>query len=76
MIFNMRKYVSPYNLEIIGSIAGAVGGYLYWKNVGCISGTCAITSSPIISTAYGALLGALFLGMFKSNNRNKEISDK
>lgn len=76
MIFNMKKYVSPYNLEIIGSIAGAVGGYLYWKNVGCISGTCAITSSPIISTAYGALLGALFLGMFKSNNRSKEISDK
>ncbi|MBK8846645.1 MAG: hypothetical protein IPO27_08945 [Bacteroidetes bacterium] len=72
----MKKYVSPYNLEIIGAIAGAVGGYLYWKNVGCISGTCAITSSPIISTAYGALLGALFLGMFKSNNRNKEISDK
>lgn len=48
----------------IGAVAGALGGFLYWKYVGCINGTCAIWSNPLKSTLYGTLLGALFLLMF------------
>ncbi|TCD01529.1 DUF6132 family protein [Pedobacter psychroterrae] len=44
---------------IIGLLVGALSGYLYWKFIGCNTGTCAITSSPIISTIYGALMGAV-----------------
>jgi hypothetical protein len=31
-------------------LGGAVAGYLYYRLVGCRTGTCPITSSPIISS--------------------------
>jgi len=40
-------------------VLGAVGGYLYYYFVGCNRG-CAITGNPFISTAYGAVIGAVF----------------
>ena len=48
----------------IGIIVGAVVGYLYYFYVGCTSGTCAITSKPLNSTLYGALMGGLIFNMF------------
>ena len=52
-------------LSIIGAVIGAIGGFTYWKFIGCESGTCKITSSPLNSTLYFAILGALMLSMFK-----------
>ena len=52
-------------LTIIGIIAGAIGGYLYYHFVGCASGTCAITSKPLNSTLYGAVMGGLLFNMFQ-----------
>lgn len=43
---------------------GALGGYLYYRFVGCASGTCAITSNPYISTLYGAVMGGLIGSLF------------
>ena len=43
------------------TVLGAVAGFVYYKQVGCING-CAIWSHPWRSTGYGALLG-LLLGM-------------
>jgi hypothetical protein len=40
-------------------LGGAVAGYLYYRFVGCRTGACPITSSPIISTIYGAMIGFL-----------------
>ena len=54
-------------LIISGILAGAIGGYLYYHFVGCSSGTCAITSKPINSTLYGALMGGLLVNVFKKN---------
>jgi hypothetical protein len=48
----------------IGIVVGAISGYLYYFYVGCASGTCAITSNPINSTLYGALMGGLILNIF------------
>ena len=42
-------------------ILGGAGGYLYYYFIGCASGTCPITGNPYISTAYGGLIGALFV---------------
>ncbi len=42
-------------------ILGGAGGYLYYYFIGCTSGTCPITGNPYISTAYGGLIGALFV---------------
>ena len=38
---------------------GGLLGFAYYKLVGCRTGSCPITSSPIISTLYGALMGYL-----------------
>ncbi len=44
---------------IIGAIVGGGLGFAYYKFIGCSSGTCPLTGNPIISTIYGAVLGAL-----------------
>lgn len=59
-------------LAIIGIILGAIGGYLYWHYIGCVSGTCPITSSPIMSKIWGALLGGLLLSMFKKDKKESK----
>jgi|AntAceMinimDraft_1070359.scaffolds.fasta_scaffold15943_3 H+/Cl- antiporter ClcA len=53
----MKILKSPYIL--IGILLGAAGGFAYWNFVGCLDGTCMITSKWPNSTAYGAVMGAL-----------------
>jgi cytochrome bd-type quinol oxidase subunit 2 len=48
-----------FKLILIFGAAGALGGFLYWKFVGCLSGTCPIKSVWYWSTLYGALIGML-----------------
>ncbi len=43
----------------LGGMIGAMGGYLYWKLIGCKGGSCPIWSSPWKSTLAGLILGAL-----------------
>lgn len=62
---NMKSWVINNWLPIAGVLLGAIGGYLYWQQIGCNSGTCAITSKWHNSTAYGALMGGLLFSMFK-----------
>jgi len=59
------NFIIKHKLSIAGLVLGAIGGYLYYHYVGCESGTCAITSKPLNSTLYGALMGGLFLNIFK-----------
>ena len=69
----IKNFISKYKLTIIGVLVGAIGGYLYYHFVGCNSGTCAITSKPLNSTLYGALMGGLFFNILK--NQNKKIRE-
>jgi phage shock protein E len=46
--------------RILPVVLGATAGFLYYNFVGCVTGTCAITSNPWLSTGYGALIGAVF----------------
>jgi len=68
----MRKFIKDNRLYLLGAIAGAFGGFLYWKMIGCSSGTCMITSSPIRSTLYFAVMGALFFGIFKKEKHAEQ----
>lgn len=68
----MKKWFSNNLLHIIGAVVGAIAGYLYWQQIGCSSGTCAITSKPVNSTLFGAVMGALLLGLFKKQNKNQD----
>ena len=61
----MKTWITTNRKYLIGAQVGALGGFLYWKFVGCIDGTCAITSNPWKSTAYFAVMGAVFFGLFK-----------
>jgi len=44
---------------LLGALIGGILGYLYYKKVGCPTGTCPITNNPYRSTIYGALLGIM-----------------
>ena len=48
------------NLKILaGVVTGGLLGFLYYKFIGCSSGSCPITSNPMNSTLYGAVMGLL-----------------
>ena len=66
------NFILKHKLTIIGIIAGAIGGYLYYHFVGCASGTCSITSKPLNSTLYGAMMGGLLLNMLKKEKSKTE----
>lgn len=68
----MKNWVSKNILYIAGALVGALTGYLYWKFIGCTSGTCAITSKPFNSSIYFAVMGALLFGMFKKEKKQTE----
>ncbi len=72
-MLTLKKWLAKNNFSFIGAIIGAVGGYLYWSFIGCSSGTCAITSSPVNSTIYGVIMGFLIVGMFKSDKTKKDV---
>ena len=61
----MKKWLTKNKLSMAGFILGGIGGFMYWKLLGCNSGTCAITSSPRNSTIYFAIMGALVFNMFE-----------
>jgi hypothetical protein len=49
----------------IGVVLGGGLGFAGYKFVGCSTGTCPLTSNPILSTIYGAVLGALMAASFR-----------
>ena len=66
------NFIIKHKLTIIGIVLGAIGGYLYYHYIGCMSGTCPITSRPLNSTLYGAMMGGLLLNTFKKEKKDNE----
>ena len=57
----------------ISGLLGALAGYLYYTFIGCYSGTCSITSNPLNSTIYFAIMGVLVgLLLQKTEKKAKE----
>ncbi|TAH25896.1 MAG: hypothetical protein EAZ07_05850 [Cytophagales bacterium] len=67
----MSSLISKYRISIISTIVGAIMGYLYFYFIGCSSGSCSITSKPINSSIYGAILGILINNSFSKSNTNE-----
>ena len=63
-------------IPIIGAIVGAIGGYIYYIKVGCVSGTCPLTSNPWISTLWGAAAGYLVFDIFTKKKKKKNTDDE
>ena len=65
----MKK--KAYLITGLGIIVGLIAGYLYYQQIGCESGTCAITSKPLNSTLYGGLMGGLLFNLFVTSPKKK-----
>jgi len=63
------EFILKNKVTVLGVLAGAIGGYLYYHFIGCTSGTCPITSQPVNSTLYGAMMGWLLFSSFKKENK-------
>jgi hypothetical protein len=50
-----RKFLKPF----IGILLGGLAGYLYFRLVGCSTGSCPITSHSYNTILFGGLLGYL-----------------
>lgn len=68
----MKAIIIKYKPEVIGVALGAIAGWCYWYFVGCSSGSCAITSSPVNSTLYGAFMGGVLGSMFKRTDKQEQ----
>ena len=67
-----KKKVRFNFLPVIGAVLGALGGYIYYIEVGCKSGSCAITSNPYLSMIWGAAIGYLVFDLFKRRKPKKK----
>jgi hypothetical protein len=61
--------LKKYYILMAGAALGATAGFFYWKYVGCVTGSCPITSQPINSSVYGAVMGGLLGDMFRKPNK-------
>jgi len=59
------NFIKKNKLIISGILVGAAAGFLYYFFIGCESGSCAITSRPLNSTVYGAVMGGLLMSFFR-----------
>ena len=61
--------------RILLALTGGIVGYAYYYFIGCVSGSCPITSNPYISTAYGAIVGVI-LTLGKSQKQRADTNMK
>ncbi len=61
----MMKFLEKYKLGLVGILVGGILGYAYYHFIGCTTGSCAITSKPLNSTAYGMVMGYLMFSVFE-----------
>lgn len=57
-----------------GTALGAIGGYLYWKEIGCLTGTCPLKSQwqtmVPIGAYFGFVIGDLVKGFVSPEKKN------
>jgi hypothetical protein len=69
------KKLTVWQKRGIASFIGGAAGYAYYYYVGCVSGTCAITSNPYISTVYGMAIAALLIDSPKKKESEPNGTD-
>ena len=57
---------------LLFALGGAAAGYLYYRFVGCTTGTCPISSNPYLSMGYLAVVGLLISGIFSKPQKKEE----
>ena len=57
-------------------LVGSAGGWLYYRYVGCTTGTCAVTSSLWLSTGFGYILGSLLYPVLWPGRGKRQDCDR
>ena len=60
MKLKLKKWLRPF----LFTVGGALAGLGYYYAVGCSTGSCPITSNPIITMIYMGVVGLLLSGLF------------
>lgn len=55
----MNQKISSHGLTALGALVGAVAGFIYYQQVGCTSEGCFISSHPLVTMGYGAMVFGL-----------------
>ncbi|MFA7494362.1 MAG: DUF6132 family protein [Proteiniphilum sp.] len=71
----MKDFFKKHWLRMTGILVGVLVGYIYYHYVGCLSGTCPITSNPYRMMIYGALVGYLLFDLFSSDKKSKNTKE-
>ncbi|MGB4204932.1 MAG: DUF6132 family protein [Bacteroidales bacterium] len=66
------KILKKYSAQLVGAIIGIVGGYFYYRFIGCNSGSCPITSNPFMSMIWGGLMSYLLVDMVVGFKKSKK----
>ncbi len=68
----MKSFLKKNAITISGVLLGSIAGFLYWKHVGCVSGTCYIQSNPYRMTLYGASIGGVAFNLFQPKTKQQQ----
>ena len=71
----MTNIIKKNILGLIGVMVDTKERNANYNFIGCSSGSCPLTSNPYISVIFGAIIGYLFLDMFKKTEK-KEKTDE
>jgi hypothetical protein len=52
--------------RIIGALIGGIGGYLYWLEIGCLTGTCPLKSHWQTMVPFGIFAGYTAVDIIQS----------
>ena len=63
-------------LVIALPLVGSAGVWLYYRYVGCTTGTCAVTSSLWLSTGFGYILGSLLYTVLRPGRGKRQDCDR
>ena len=71
---DVKEIIRAKRLQLIYIVVGGIGGFLYWKYVGCLSGTCPIQSVWYWTVLWGSAMGYLigdFIGDILEKRKKK-----
>ena len=66
------KKLGSNKIIFFGIILGGIGGYLYWKEIGCVTGTCPLKSQWQTMIPYGIFVGYIISDFIQSNVKRFE----
>ena len=72
----MSSLINRYWRTALFTLVGAGVGFVYWRFIGCTSGTCPITANWTSSTVMGGLIGLLAAPALKKENSNQNTTEE